>query len=504
MKKSIRILSAILALVLLASAIPFTRVTASANWPSLNGCWEFIAQKTIPVYMDANFSARGTLEPAQNYQAQIDPMDVCHIYAINGNAVLIDYPTSKGVKKGYVKLADVLGCSSPTEQYNSTKKVTTFKTPGGASYGYVAEADTVYVLYQSGDYVCIIYPSNSGNRTHKVGFIKYNDYTSSRKSNEELRDVTASFAGQTISLKSAENGKFLCADTDKKNTPALCNRTSAGDWELFETELTSDGWLGLKAKANSKWLSVRIDNTDAPVKAASNGLQKWECFRIYQKGSDYFILSQANNKYLCVRIDLTNAPVQAIADIPNGWERFQISVVQNESHSNNDNRTEERQIQARLDEIINGFRSIDSNTTMKVGERFVGTGASEQCKGYAKNVFKLCFGIVLGSTNKTEGKNYLLYSTDGITLVGSVTEMEENAVCKLFKNARPGDMVQIRRVKGTPHSAIVYSVSDNDVTFLEANMDYNNGISLNPYTWETLCKKNAAMSLYTAAKYTLK
>ncbi len=148
-----------------------------------------------------------------------------------------------------------------------------------------------------------------------------------------LNDVTRSFAGKTVTLKSVENGRFMAADGNVSNTPALCNRTSASTWETFTvTNITSDGWVGFKAY-NGKYLSALNNNTNTPVKATASRLQSWECFRIYQKGSDYYIKAQVNGKYLCVRVDTYNAPVQAYASNPSTWERFAISIVETKTET---------------------------------------------------------------------------------------------------------------------------------------------------------------------------
>ena len=149
---------------------------------------------------------------------------------------------------------------------------------------------------------------------------------------------------------------------------------------------------------------------------------------------------------------------------------------------------------------------------MRVGQKYNGTG---ECKGYAQKVFHLCFGITPGLTKKPN--NYLLDATNGMTLVGSATGLtvesaeSASALQSLFAKARPGDFIQMKRGHGGSHSAIVYSVTSSGVTFLEANIDLENGIYKKTYSWSDLVKKtkrgdvyNQAMSVYTATSYSLK
>ena len=164
-----------------------------------------------------------------------------------------------------------------------------------------------------------------------MGLVNQSTYNSSAKtvgggSSDQMVDVTASFAGKQIKIRSVQNGKYLCADSSQKDTPAMCNKSNAAVWEIFTVTVTSDGWAGFKAH-NGKWLSALNNVTNTPIHAAGNNLYGWECFKILKKGSDYFIKAQVNSKYLCVRVDLNNAPTQCCAAVPSTWERVAIEVV---------------------------------------------------------------------------------------------------------------------------------------------------------------------------------
>lgn len=158
-------------------------------------------------------------------------------------------------------------------------------------------------------------------------------------------------------------------------------------------------------------------------------------------------------------------------------------------------------VQQTLNAIANGSKSIDSSTVMAVGRTFTGTRSGEQCKGYAKNVFIILWGVNPGST-QAKPNNYLLSNPSSVKKVGSVTNITTSNISSLFSGARVGDFVQMRRSHGGSHSAIVYAISSSGVTFLEANTDGKNTIMKNTYTWSSLCTKNAAMSVYTSTSYT--
>ena len=405
----------------------------------------------------------------------------------------VSYPVSSGRRTGFIPLSALTSNSHAVKSTSSGKFYCSPRLGKAVSSSYyVAASDVIWLVAVNGSQVQLLYPTSSGYRlawAAKSDYVKY----CGTLSNDPV-DVTAQFAGKTITLQSVENGNYLCAEGNDTNVPLCANRNSASTWETFTvSKMTSDGWVGIQAY-NGKYLSAMANATDTPIRAAASNLLSWECFRIYQKGNDYYLKAQVNGKWLCVRVDQSNAPVQAYAGAASTWERLTIRIVQSK---------EEQAVQERLNSIANGTLTINSSTVMKVGSTFTGYRASEECKGYAKNVFYLCFGIHPGSTQpRSNGVNYLLYETAGMTRLGSVTTKSESDVANLFVKARPGDFVQIRRSGGSSHSAIVYSVTSTGVTFLEANLDWNNTVSMKPYTWADL-NKNAAMSVYTASDYQL-
>ncbi len=297
--------------------------------------------KTIP-YTSKSLSTRGTVTYGRSSSSYIanssDELYVMDVGCTNGQYwAYVSYPTSSRRVNAYIHLSAITGNNAGHNKTTSSGKFYCAKRLGysnSTSY-YVAKGDTVYLLATSGSKYQILYPTSGGKwRMAWCDAADYNKYCggggSSGNSGSGLTDVTAKFAGKTITLKSVENGKYLCADGNLSGTPAMCNRDSASTWETFTvSKLTSDGWVGFKAY-NGKYLSAMADTTDTPVGAKYGNLQSWECFRIYQKGSDYYIKAQINGKWLCVRVDKSGAPVQAYAGAASTWERFRIQTV-NES-----------------------------------------------------------------------------------------------------------------------------------------------------------------------------
>lgn len=166
----------------------------------------------------------------------------------------------------------------------------------------------------------------------------------------------------------------------------------------------------------------------------------------------------------------------------------------------------ESQITNRLNNMMNGSYG---NGVYKVGTKYTGLYASEQCKGFAKRVHETLFGYNIGST-KSQPNNYQISinydSKNNTKLVGSLTSLSSqsnNAVKSLFDKAHPGDFIQVRRSHGGSHSMIFLSADSNSVTVYEANVDGNNGIQKATYSYSSFQSSNTAISVYTAVNYYL-
>lgn len=93
--------------------------------------------------------------------------DEVTVITVTSKYTKVTYPISRGRKTGYIRTSAILtGTTGNT--YTARAKITTYRRPGGASYGYVSSGDRVMVLGRSGNYVQVKYPVSGG---YKYGFI---------------------------------------------------------------------------------------------------------------------------------------------------------------------------------------------------------------------------------------------------------------------------------------------------------------------------------------------
>lgn len=160
-----------------------------------------------------------------------------------------------------------------------------------------------------------------------------------------------------------------------------------------------------------------------------------------------------------------------------------------------------------------------------------------QCKEFASYIFDQVYGVGYiggGSTtyidgDKRKGINYnnfrinlsypnkvkLINSSMPSNVKATASTVEQykltaDSARELFKDAKPGDFIQIRRGHGGAHSAIFLGHTENGIKWLDANADNNNGIAVQEYTYDELVKIktnkdtgakyqwNVAMSIYRA------
>ena len=114
---------------------------------------------------------------------------------VNSNVCKVTYPVSKGTKTGYISRSAVLTCSSAVAEAVSRAKITTYKRPGGASYGYIAVNDRVKVFGTYGNYTQVQYPVSGG---YKIAFIttqNCNTYILNNNGNATLNSLMNQYVG---------------------------------------------------------------------------------------------------------------------------------------------------------------------------------------------------------------------------------------------------------------------------------------------------------------------
>jgi hypothetical protein len=101
--------------------------------------------------------------------------DEITINAVSSSYCKVTYPVTRGTKSGYIKTSTILTKTSGST-YSARGKVTTYRRPGGVSYGYISSGDKVTVLGASGSYTQVKYPVSGGYKYAFVTTANYNSY----------------------------------------------------------------------------------------------------------------------------------------------------------------------------------------------------------------------------------------------------------------------------------------------------------------------------------------
>ncbi len=142
----------------LALAVSCSLLPIASHAASTRKCYTISGGNT-PVYSDIGLSRKyGT----------IFGYDELRVIDVTGRYTKVTYPISGGrTKTGYISTGAILWGTSG-RAYTSRARITTYRRPGGSSYGYVDAGDRVVILGNSGDYTQVKYPVSGG---YKYAFI---------------------------------------------------------------------------------------------------------------------------------------------------------------------------------------------------------------------------------------------------------------------------------------------------------------------------------------------
>lgn len=192
----------------------------------------------------------------------IYPSDEVTINQISGGYLKVTYPIKNGTKWGYVSPSAFLTKTGGWATYTSRAKITTYKRPGGASYGYIAKGDSVNILGTSGNYTQVRYPVSGG---YKYAFISTNDYNNSIKPAAQI--------GGTAGCHDLPNGWYMIISGNSEDRVLDINdwsQSNGGNLEIYSKNNTTNqrfylqylnnGFYSIKAYHSGRYLHVTDGN----------------------------------------------------------------------------------------------------------------------------------------------------------------------------------------------------------------------------------------------------
>ncbi len=363
--------------------------------------------------------------------------------------------------------------------------------------GHINSLATPYILWDRNGYAEAqsFYPVRISERTDKIA-------PSNRISPAQVTSAFGASSKQNMVLNAQfARGVGASIVLDNLSSPAESNETV--------TLIPRGNNLYSMHFAHSPDTAIAASDifTDSPLTLKKFNSSDFMClWEVYQVGSGYSFRNAGNLLMFDNYCHGSHAGNPQICYSYTGGDPqvyFKKAVSSASSSSVSSNSSAENVILQRLNNMMNGTYA---NGLYKVNTRYCGTNAHEQCKGFMKDVGMELFGFNIGSTC-SKPYNYKIDYSNKAKLVGTLTNLpskSNSTIRSLFDAARAGDFIQLRRSHGGSHSMVFLYSDSNSVTVLEANVDNNNTIQKNTYSWAKFRSDNSAVSVYTAKNYKLK
>lgn len=123
----------------------------------------------------------------------------------------------------------------------------------------------------------------------------------------------------------AQANQQIVSAENQGNDQLVADRTTAGDWELFEWITNSDGTVSLKSKINNKYVTADV-NTGGALIAKATTIQQWEKFNRVDLGDGTIALQAlANNLYVTCDLNNGGKLVASRNSVGGAWEAFRVN-----------------------------------------------------------------------------------------------------------------------------------------------------------------------------------
>ncbi len=153
--------------------------------------------------------------------------------------------------------------------------------------------------------------------------------------------------GKVIWLRSRQNNNYVSSRVNESGAPLKANVSWRRGWERFRVVAADNGKVALQAMQNGKFTQAQLnkDVKEAPLKAFAESRKGWESYEWISLDDGGIALKAYNGKYIQARVSETGAPLKAMGNVIGPWEIFDFGIIQESTSS--------RQ------ELGDGFQSVD-------------------------------------------------------------------------------------------------------------------------------------------------
>lgn len=284
-----------------------------------------ISSNNTTVYSNAGLTNRYGLIYGSD---EITVLDVTNKYS------KVRYPVSGGrTKTGYIATGAILTAVSGNS-YKAGARITTYRRPGGASYGYISQNDTVMVLGKYGNYTQVKYPVSGG---YKYAFVTTSNAKSYITGSGGSPSDYATISNGIYVMRSAlDNGKVMdayggAAHADGTNIQ-LCSYNGGANQKYSVTHVGS-GWYKIICSWGDKALNVRggVKGNEVNVELCGWHGGDNQLWKFISAGNGYYYIQSKLGYYLDVWNNRTDDETNIQTYQLNGgnnqkWKLEQVSV----------------------------------------------------------------------------------------------------------------------------------------------------------------------------------
>jgi hypothetical protein len=137
--------------------------------------------------------------------------------------------------------------------------------------------------------------------------------------------VNEQFAGRTVSIRVAVNGKYATADK-AGHDPLIANREAAQEWEWFDVVAAGGGHIALRARANGKYVTAG-DGLSPLIASQDTAVGPGVLFDVVLLTDGRYALRAVDSgKYVSADGE-GKSPLIANREIAELWESFSLAII---------------------------------------------------------------------------------------------------------------------------------------------------------------------------------